>query len=276
MTQEIAVQFWGVRGSIACPGPDYAKYGGNTSCVEIRCGETLIILDAGTGLRLLGKKLVKSSGPLTGHVLLSHTHYDHLEGLPFFEPFYVTDNQFTLYAGHLNPPATIQAVVAEMMREPLFPVPLDIFDAQMHYRDFTAGESFSIEGQVEVKTAPLNHPNGACGYRICYGDKSVCYVTDTEHKDGHVDQHILELIKGSDLFIYDATYKKEDYPLYEGWGHSTADAGLELARAAGVKHYVLFHHNPDYDDDSMDMLADRAKGFDVPTHIAREGQEIII
>lgn len=276
MTQEISVQFWGVRGSIACPGPDYAKYGGNTSCIEVRCGEILIILDAGTGLRLLGKKLMKSGQPIQGHILLTHTHYDHVEGLPFFEPFYASHNHFTLYAGHLAPPQTIQGVISHLMQEPLFPVPPEIFDAQLHYYDFKAGDEFALEGDVDIKTTRLNHPNGACAYRIQYGQKSVCYVTDTEHRQDHLDNNILQLIQGADLFIYDATYAQEDYDRYQGWGHSTREAGLGLARAAGVKHYVLFHHNPDYDDDVMDQLATRIKGWDVPTHIAREGQEIII
>lgn len=276
MTQEITVRFWGVRGSIACPGPEYVTYGGNTSCIEVNCGDTLLILDAGTGLRPLGKKLVKSGKPIKGHLLLTHTHYDHVEGLPFFEPLYTPDNRFTIYAGHLKPPETIQAVLSHMMREPLFPVPLDIFDAQIHYYDFEAGDEFVIEEHIDVKTQKLNHPNGACGYRINYAGKSICYITDTEHQEGHLDQNILTLIKDADLLIYDATYMKEDYQNYQGWGHSTSEAGYELALAAGVKHYVLFHHNPDYDDEILNQLAHRIKGWEVPSHLAREGQEIII
>lgn len=267
---EFSVQFWGVRGSIACPGPDTVRYGGNTSCLEIRCGGRLFIFDAGTGLRLLGQSLLEK-GDVDADLYLTHTHFDHICGLPFFAPLFVPGNHFRLAAGHLKPEADLKQVLVEMMMAPLFPVPPSIFQAQVSYTDFTAGETQSPGDGVVIRTAPLNHPNRATGYRVEYDGRSICYITDTEHVIGAPDQNILGLIQGADLVIYDSTYTDDEYPAYAGFGHSTWQEGVRLADAAQVKTLVIFHHEPTHDDDRMDAIAAEAETMRAGTIVAREG-----
>jgi phosphoribosyl 1,2-cyclic phosphodiesterase len=267
---DFSVKFWGVRGSIPSPGPATLKYGGNTSCVEMRCGRHLLIFDAGSGLRELGRELM-AGGPVEADLFLSHTHYDHLAGLPFFMPAFEARNRFRVWAGHLAPERNIEAVLRTFMAEPLFPVPLDIFNAQMTFRDFRAGETLTPRPGVSVRTAPLNHPNRATGYRVEYADKSACYITDNEHTDGVVDPAIMDLVTGTDLLIYDATFTDEEYQRYKGWGHSTWQEGVRLAKKARVKRLALFHHEPTHDDAMLDGVArDAAREFPGAI-VAREG-----
>jgi phosphoribosyl 1,2-cyclic phosphodiesterase len=264
------VTFWGVRGSIPCPGPDTFRYGGNTSCLEVRCGARRFILDGGTGLRPLGLAMA-GQGLIEADIFFTHTHFDHICGLPFFGPAYVKGNKFKLWAGHLLPEKTLHYVLAEMMMAPLFPIPITVFDADLSFHDFRAGETFTPAAGVTVRTAPLNHPNRATGYRIDYAGKSICYITDTEHEPGKPDQNILGLIEGADLFIYDATYTETEYPNHKGWGHSTWEEGAKLADLAKVKRLVIFHHDPSHDDVFMDRVAAAAEARRAGTIVAREG-----
>jgi len=269
------VRFWGVRGSIPCPGEDTARYGGNTSCLEIRCGPILLIFDAGTGIRTLGEALDReheaSGEVIDAELFFTHTHLDHVSGLPFFSSLYNADNTFRLSAGHLAPKRSLLDVLRHMMTPPLFPVPLDIFSANMTYRDFEAGTTLEPGEGVTLRTAPLNHPNGATGYRVEYGGRSICYVTDTEHIPERPDENILDLIERADIFMYDATYTDDEFESHVGWGHSTWQEGMRLADAAGVKTYVPFHHDPSHDDDFMDRVAAEAEQARSGTIVAREG-----
>ena len=269
-TADFLVRFWGVRGSIACPGPDTAKFGGNTSCIEVRCGGQLLIFDAGTGIRELGASLDRN-GIVEADLFLSHSHLDHISGLPFFSSVFNPENYFRIWAGHLGPDYTIRDVLQHMMTAPLFPVPLDIFRARIDYTDFDAGMTMCPGPGITLKTAPLNHPDGATGYRIEYGGKSVCYVTDTEHAEDKPDETILQLIQGADYFIYDSTYTDEEYPKFRGWGHSTWQEGVRLAEAAGVGTFVVFHHDPGHDDAFMEAVAAEAEAMRPGTIVAREG-----
>lgn len=272
---EFTVTFWGVRGSIACPGDEYQRYGGNTPCIEVRCGEELVILDAGTGLRPLGVKL-KDAGPVDANILLTHTHLDHIAGVPFFGPFFDKRNHFRIWAGHLAPDHNLHDVLCQYMAAPLFPVPPQIFAANLQFRDFQAGEQLDLEGGITVKTAPLNHPNRATGYRIEWQGKAFCYVTDTEHKPGEPDRTILDLIAGADLVVYDSTYSDEEYPSYVGWGHSTWQEGLRLVQQAPAKRLVIFHHDPTHDDSFMDRVAEAAEREAPGTVVAREGMVLTL
>ena len=274
----LTVRFWGVRGSIACADPAMMRYGGNTSCVEVRCGGRLIILDAGTGLKPLGEALTAtgaaSGRPVEADLLLSHTHHDHVTGLPFFRPAFDPGNRLRLWAGHLYPTRRLREVLAGLMAPPLFPVPLDIFRAIIAYEDFRAGEEVPLGDGISVRTTPLNHPNGATGYRIAYGGRSVCYITDTEHREGQRAPAILGLAAGADLMIYHSTYPDAEYPRYRGWGHSTWEEGVRLAEAAGVGRLAIFHHDPNHNDYFMDGIAVAAEQARPGTIVAREGLEL--
>lgn len=266
----LSVKFWGVRGSIACPSANHIKYGGNTSCIEVNASGHRLILDAGTGIRGLGQTYMKDDVAHI-HILLTHTHWDHINGFPFFVPAYDPRRSVHIMAGHLRGADGIQNVLAAQMDNPMFPVPLSAMQAKMRFEDFEAGMSFNIYDDVHVRTAALNHPNGATGYRIEHGGHSICYVTDTEHVPGKLDQNILTLIEGSDLVIYDSTYTEAEFPSKIGWGHSTWNEGVKLCLEAGAKSMAIFHHDPEHEDLFMDKLGEEAKAVWDGTFIAREG-----
>jgi phosphoribosyl 1,2-cyclic phosphodiesterase len=271
---KISVRFWGVRGSIACPGPETVRYGGNTSCVEIRCGDHLLIMDGGTGLRELGGALLKN-GPINADLFYTHTHFDHICGLPFFGPAYVRGNKIRLWAGHLLPEHCLEDVLCGMMMAPLFPVPMSLLTTQVSFKDFRYGETLHPRAGITLRTGALNHPNGATGYRVEYGGKSVAYITDTEHRKTGLDQNVLALIEGADIFIYDSTYTEAEYPSHLDWGHSTWEEGVRLADAAKVKTFVIFHHDPSHDDAFMDQVGGAARKLRPSTIVAREGMVLI-
>jgi len=271
----LKVKFWGVRGSIACPSPNHIAFGGNTSCVEVAAGGHRFILDAGTGVRNLGHWIFRK-GPPRGTFLFSHTHWDHITGFPFFAPAFHPDHEFLLMAGHLIDHGGLQRVIAGQMSDPTFPVPLAAMRAKLTFEDFEAGTTWSPVAGVTIRTAALRHPNGATGYRIEHGGKSVCYVTDTEHLPGQPDQNILGLIEGTDLFIYDSTYTDAEFPSKVGWGHSTWQEGVRLAQAGHVKSYAIFHHDPDHEDRVMEQIEAEARALWRGAFVARENMRIVL
>lgn len=267
------VKFWGVRGSIACPSPSHIIYGGNTSCVELNLDGRVIILDAGTGIRRLGHDLIRR-GLASADILLSHTHWDHINGFPFFAPAYRKAYSFRICAGHLKGQGGVGSVLARQMADPIFPVPMSVMQAQLSFEDFTMGEELSLGGGVSVRTAPLHHPHGAAGYRVEYRGRSVAYVTDTEHVVGQPDERVLSLIEGADLVIYDSTYTDEEFSAKIGWGHSTWEEGLRLARAAAARRLAVFHHDPDHEDGFMAELEKAARRQWEGTLVARDEMEL--
>jgi phosphoribosyl 1,2-cyclic phosphodiesterase len=276
---EISVQFWGVRGSIACPGEHYSRYGGNTSCLEVRCDGHVLIFDAGTGLRSLGEKLSSECGErgrLEADIYLTHTHIDHIAGIPFFTPLFNARNRIHMHAGHLQPEHSLHEVICRFMSNPLFPVPVEVFEADSDFVDFEVGVPLEPRPGVRLLTAPLNHPNRATGYRVEFAGKSLCFVTDTEHKPGRPDENVLGLIAGADLVIYDSSYTDDEFPGYRGWGHSTWQEGVRLVELAGAKRLVLFHHDPSHDDDVMDRIAREAEERRPGTITAREGMVLTL
>jgi len=252
----LKVRFWGVRGSIPCPGAEYARYGGNTSCLEVTAAGRRLIFDAGTGIRPLGRELAHHA-PLDIDIYFTHTHLDHLAGLTFFSPLFDERNTVRMWAGHLKPPHALKMVVKSLMKAPLYPVSLDAFRASVKFMKFDIGAPLTC-GDVTMRTAPLNHPNGATGYRIEHGGKSICYITDTEHRLGELDMKIVELCRGADVMIYDSSYTDEEYSRYRGWGHSTWQEGVRIADAANVGTLAIFHHDPSHSDAFMDDVAREA------------------
>lgn len=270
-----SVTFWGVRGTIPCPMASHLGFGGNTSCVEVKAGNQRIVIDAGTGLRLLGRKLL-ADGVKSATLLLSHTHLDHISGFPFFAPAYTKGFSLRVISGHLSGSPNIESVMARQMERPLFPVPLRTMGGDLSFIEVPAGHSFKLEGGVRVHTAPLNHPDGATGYRIEYQGHSVSYITDTEHVPEHADQNILNLVDGTDLLLYDSTYTDAEWVSRVGWGHSTWQEAVRIARTAKVKQLGLFHHDPDHDDATMEAIEAQARAEFPDCFAAREGTTIEI
>lgn len=252
------VKFWGTRGSICTPEPDFMKYGGNTSCVEVRLDNgTLLILDAGTGIRKLGQSLLTDpTFHQRGYVLLSHQHWDHIQGFPFFTPAFLPKNDFT-FLGQFKFDGRLEEALRGQMEYNYFPVRLDDMGSQLHFRELLEEE---IEiGGATIITRHLNHPQGVLGFRIEADGCVVTYCTDTEHTPNRLDPKVLELAQNADLFIYDSQYTEDEFPKKIGWGHSTWNMGCQLAREAHVKTYCLFHHDPYHNDTFMDQILAQAQ-----------------
>ncbi len=270
------IRFWGVRGSIASPGPDTVTVGGNTSCIELTCGATRLVLDAGTGLRRLGNHLLASGAtnePLALTLLLSHVHWDHIQGLPFFVPLYAKGTALTV-VGAESGIASVRQTLERQMSAPVFPVRLDETSARIDTREVKVGDVFDV-GEATVRIAKGNHPGGVVAYRVEHEGKSVVYATDTEHY-ACVDPALRALCEGADVLVYDAQYTPEEYERKVGWGHSTYVAGAELARAAGVGTLVLFHHDPMRSDDGVAGIESKARALFASSVAAREGMEITL
>jgi len=267
---DFTVRFWGVRGSIPCPGSGTVRYGGNTTCIEVRCGDHLIVFDAGTGIRGLGIDLIRLA-PVDFDLFFTHTHWDHVAGLPFFAPAYDPRNTIRMWAGHLEDGRTLKDVLLNLMMVPLFPVPLHGLKAGIAFNDYACGTAFAPHPGVVVRTGWLNHPNRAVGYRVEYGGRAFALITDTEHFPDRMDENVLDLARDAAFMVYDSMYADETYPRYVGWGHSTWQEAIRVGEAANVKQVVLFHHDPAHDDDAMDRIADAADRMRAGTLVAREG-----
>ncbi|NER04180.1 MAG: MBL fold metallo-hydrolase [Okeania sp. SIO3C4] len=273
---QFTIQFWGVRGSIASPGAETVRYGGNTPCLEMRVGGHRLIFDGGTGLRVLGQSLM-SQMPVEAHMFFTHTHWDHIQGFPFFAPAFVKKNRFYIYGAVAPNGATIQQRLNDQMLNPNFPVPLQIMGAELKFFDLEISKSIKI-GDVVVENALLNHPGEAVGYRVNWQGYAAAYVTDTEHFPDRFDENVLFLARQADVLIYDATYTDEEYYSDKsskiGWGHSTWQQAVKIAKAAQVKKLVIFHHDPIHNDDFLDKVGEQVAEKFPNSLMAREGLSI--
>ncbi|NOG85688.1 MAG: MBL fold metallo-hydrolase [Planctomycetes bacterium] len=271
------IRFWGVRGSIATPGKGTVKYGGNTACIEVRCGDEILILDAGTGIRELGNTLLKEK-PRHINILFSHFHYDHIEGFPFFSPIFNKDYSITLI-GKSKLDGTLEQLFATQLMFPYFPLTLQELAADIGFHEVNKKSSFRV-GNITIKFGHLRHPGGCLGYRIEYRGKSFVYATDTEHSD-QIDVSLLNLSSRADVLVYDCNYTDEEYAgrvgaPKVGWGHSTWLQGVKIAKAAKVKKLILFHHDPSHDDGFIDRLESQTQKRFRESYAAFEGMEITL
>ncbi|MFN3926185.1 MAG: MBL fold metallo-hydrolase [Pseudanabaenaceae cyanobacterium] len=277
LASHFSVHFWGVRGSIATPSPDTMRYGGNTPCIEVRCHGKRLIFDGGTGLRVLGQYLLAEM-PLTAYIFFSHTHWDHIQGFPFFLPAYIKGNTFHIYGRVAPNGQTLRERLAEQMRSPFFPVPLGVMGADLYFYDLEVPSRLDLGDGVTVETGELNHPGEATGFRVCWGDRAVVYATDTEHFAEGLDENLVHLARNANVLIIDCTYTDEEYwsktaPKI-GWGHSTWQEAVKLAVAAQVKTLVIFHHDPSHSDAQLDEIGRQAQAQFPQAIVAREGMSI--
>lgn len=270
----IKVTFFGVRGSTPCAGPDHLRYGGHTSCIGIELDDRLIILDAGSGIS--DASLLALNNPHKEVFLLfSHVHLDHILGLPFFVPVWKKDMTVHILAGSVEP-GGIHHFLSNTFTPPLFPIKFTDFPANIQCRNFKAGTTLELFTSLKIDTCALNHPNGAVGYRLNYKGNSVCYITDTEHSVGELDPSILDLIKGSDLVIYDSSYNDDNFTAHKGWGHSTWQEGIRLAKKANVKKLAIFHHDPSNTDDKMEVIEKLATQEWEGAFVAKQGESVVL
>ena len=248
------IKFWGVRGSNPTPDKNKIKYGGDTSCVEVRTSDNeLIILDMGSGIRNLGAKILSdSSYPKTIHILLSHFHWDHIMGFLYFSPFY--DKSFTFNIYGFNKHTSIKTFSDKILDPIFWPVSMDMLDAKINFFDLKNNE-INISSQTNVSYANHIHPNSATSYRIETDGHSTVYTTDCEHPKS-LNKNVIDIAKNADILIHDSHFSAGDLVNYKGWGHSSWQQAVEVAKSANVKRLFLFHYNPNYDDK---MIADIEK-----------------
>jgi phosphoribosyl 1,2-cyclic phosphodiesterase len=239
-------------------------------------GDHRLIFDGGTGLRELGVSLLRHM-PLEANLFFTHSHWDHIQGFPFFVPAFVKGNRFNIYGAIAPNGSTIEQRLNDQMLHPNFPVPLQIMGADLKFHDIEIGETVKI-GDVVVENALLNHPGESVGYRVSCQGKVAAYITDTEHFPDRLDENVLMLARDADVMIYDATYTDNEYndpkSSKVGWGHSTWQEGVKIAQAANVKTLVIFHHDPAHDDDFMDQVAADTKAVFPHSVVAREGMAL--
>ncbi len=268
------VKFWGVRGSIPVPGPDTVQVGGNTACVEVQTvnGE-VVILDAGTGIRLLGLDLIhRYTDQLKVVLLFSHTHWDHIQGLPFFAP--MREHNHLRLLGEKRVDRQLQHALASHISNPYLPFGLEDLDAELEFEEIQDGEQIVTGAETTIAARRLPHPGGAFGYRIDCQGKVVAYATDVCHPAGGIDPSVLDLARGADLLIHDAQFTPEEKQKYPDWGHSSWEEAIQVAQQANVQRLALFHHDPLHTDGELMEIEREAQSRFAGAFVAREGMEI--
>jgi phosphoribosyl 1,2-cyclic phosphodiesterase len=276
------IKVWGCRGSIPSPGGDTSKYGGNTTCIEVRLGDgSLVVIDAGSGIRNLGRQLARGGSPDVIHLFLTHAHWDHLQGFPFFLPAYRKGFTLRVWGGPRSA-ATLRSYLRQQLTPPFFPVKYAELGARIRYPVRPAAEI--AVGPARIQSIPLAHPDGGYGFKFTEGGRSFVFLTDNElgyrHPGGLSPRRYGEVCRGADLLMHDAQFTEEEYRLTRGWGHSTFPAVVELCRAAGPKRFGLIHHDPQHTDPQLDrFVGDCRKALGragVDCFGAVEGMEILV
>jgi phosphoribosyl 1,2-cyclic phosphodiesterase len=271
------VKFWGVRGSTPTPQAGNLRYGGNTSCVEVRFGDNLYVFDCGTGFRTLGQQLESQSNrkPIAAHIFVSHFHWDHIQGIPFFRPLYEnSQNRFVFHSSRRT--RSLQRVMEEQMASPYFPVDTSEMKAQRSFYDIEEGQT-QLDDHATMRAMWLNHPQGCMGFRLETKEGTLVYATDNEPGDAVFDKNVRKLAEGADVLIYDAQYLPEEYEAKRrGWGHSHWREAINIVTESGAKELVLFHHDPDHDDSLIDRVVQDARNYYPRVRAAAEGMEMKI
>ncbi|MGI3902913.1 MAG: MBL fold metallo-hydrolase [Janthinobacterium lividum] len=271
---DLSVRFWGTRGSLPMPGPATVIYGGNTCCVEIRLGQRVFIVDAGSGFESAGRAMSAfGAGRSRTDLLLSHLHHDHVAGLPFFSPILKEQGTLRIFCGN-QAGQSAKSALDQMFAPPLFPVTLEALPGHVEHVGFRSGETLVFEDGIRVATCPLRHPGGATGYRFDHAGRRVCYVSDMEHLDAGPDEDVVTFCRDADLVIYDAMFTEAELMPCRGWGHSTWNAGVALCRAAGASALAAYHHHKSHDDPTLADIEAALTAALPGSFVAREGQTV--
>lgn len=278
------IRFWGVRGSLPVPGPSTAGVGGNTTCVEaITTRDYRIILDAGTGIRNLGRYIQDNTPPdvgVRGTILFSHLHWDHIQGFPFFSPAFDKKNQFTMMGRDpADPTLTLRDAVLNQARDPYLPFEFakySIYGADLLFKEISAEDMIFMPNDVLVQSGMLDHPGGSLGFRITDGDTRLTYCTDTTHRGDTLNETVLALAQDTHLLIHDSQYTPEQKAKFPHYGHSSFIDSARAAKAANADALALTHHDPDTDDDTLRTYVEQARAVFPRTFLAREGLELTL
>ncbi|TDO95250.1 phosphoribosyl 1,2-cyclic phosphodiesterase [Halanaerobium saccharolyticum] len=269
MSKDFAVKFWGVRGSCPTPGKQTIKFGGNTPCIEITIGDKTLIMDAGTGIRELGLNLQQKNKELNIDIFITHTHWDHIQGFPFFSPLYVSSNTFTIY-GYKG----IDKILAGQFQKSFFPVQFEDLKSKIEFKILANNNSIMLNDEIRVTTMLTNHDGKNLAYKLESDHKTFCYLGDLEHSVKS-DSALINFVKDADLIIYDAKYTEEEYlNSKSGRGHSTWQEGVKLAQAAGADKLMIFHHSPLRSDKELEKIEKLAQAAYSKAAVAREGMVI--
>ena len=268
----LQIKFWGTRGSMPRPGPETLRYGGNTTCVEVRLGDRVFIIDAGSGIEAAGRSMLDRR-PLEFDILFSHLHHDHIAGLPFFPPALNAAATISTHCGNLEG-ASAEAAFDKMFAPPLFPVTLSVLPGQFIHKGFQSGSPLIFPDGIVVETCPLPHPGGSTAYRFDHGGKSMCYISDVEHTPGVIDPSLVRFCEGADLVIYDTMFTDQEFQACRGWGHSTLGAGVALCRASGARALVGTHHHMRHTDVMLDGIDAELRTLLPGSFMAREGMTV--
>ena len=249
MEDEFYFGFWGARGSCPAPGKDTYQYGGETTCMLLRAGAYQCLIDCGSGARIAANEYMHQfDGDLD--IFFSHFHLDHICGLPFFCPKFSKDKKINLRAPILEEGFILRNAMERLMNPPIFPISVNDF-TNITYSDFEIGTKLSPIPGLDIDTILLNHPGGCCGYKFSYQDQSICIIADHEHGNTEIDAKIEKFVNGTDIMVYDGMFDDDEYELFQGWGHSTWQTGVELANRANVKSLIITHHAPDQSDRNL-------------------------
>jgi len=268
------LKFWGVRGSIPTPVPTHLGFGGNTACIELRFAGEILIIDGGTGARGLGLCLQQEfkGSNISVNFLLTHFHWDHIQGLPFFAPLYSPGNEVTFCSG--CPAEQAREILEGQMTTPYFPVGFEFLAAKRKFVDLGRGGCGAAA--VSISPFPLNHPQGATGFRIESNGFVIVHASDFEHGHNGFDSTLRDYSQDADVLIYDAQYTPEEYASKKGWGHSTWQEATRVARESKVKKLILFHHDPSHDDETLNQILGNARQQFENTDVAKEGCELCL
>lgn len=272
-TDTFTVTFWGSRGTRMVSDENHIVYGKDTICVEIQCGSRILVFDAGSGIISLGESLINRN-IRSIDLFLSHSHYDHVEGIPFFQPFYNTDFTSTFWSGRLNGITNSRDIVDGLMKEPYFPIKQEKFLSKINYKDISDFQTLQLGDGIEIETKPLDHPGKATGYRVNFNGKSFAFITDTTHTPSQQDEALLDFIKGVDLFAYDCSYTDKEFPKFSTFGHSTWEEAIRLKNRSGAKAMAGLHHMPFRTDKELDEISEMLKTHGKGCLIARDGMKI--
>jgi ribonuclease Z len=265
-----SVRFWGVRGNIPAPGPDTVRYGGNTACVEVQVAGQRLIFDGGTGLRPLGRQLAEQGDPVEAHLFFTHTHWDRIQGFPFFHPAFDPQSQLHIYGATAINGASIKQRLTEQMLRPNFFKPLQTMTANLTFHNIQAGSRLQL-GEVVVETVGLNPHTAALGFRVSWQGKSLVYASDTDPTAATADPNLLFLAAEADLLIFDGTYLDMAYADPQSYHQAPWKMGVEIAKTSGIKRLLLFHHNPCHSDDDLAQLEREVQAVFPQAAIAQEG-----